>query len=252
MKKMLAAMLCVLILIAPASLAETFPAFPTPTPDMPDFQIPDFSAPESTEEPLPFQIPAPDSSAAAGSMRFNDGSNTVVLDFDPDPAFSIHENGYIQASFYGYSADDSLYELYMIYPDTVTAGDVVSSESSAAQGDPNPCIMLYITDRTDETYAVAAQDELGVYPEESHYSIQFSEVTVAGSFCTFAGTLEATLVALDDNYNSLYSMEGIAADFRFTMELGDSSGGFSPTPSQPEADLPRLPGLVTPPDAQKI
>ena len=237
MKKILAALLCELLCLTPVVQAEStnpFSLFPTPSP-------------EPDNAPPTFEMPAP-TAPKGGSMRLSVLGQTLTLDFDDDPMYSMLDGGYIQASFYGYDASDVLYELYLLFPDDVSSGSVVTPESSTARGLLDDGIILYVTSDASELYAIAAQDEYGVYPEETAYAITFDEVTRNGSACTFSGSVEATLMALDDNYNALYPVDDLTATFQFTMELESA-----PVPDFGGHDsAPRLPGLVTPPDAQKI
>ena len=241
MKKILAALLCALLCLVPAVQAEftnPFSLFPTPSPE----------PGESGDDALPsFETPVP-SVPKGGSMRLSVLGQTLTLDFDDDPMYSMLDGGYIQASFYAYDASDTLYEIYLLFPDDVASGSVVTPSVSAAAGMLDSGVILYVTSDSSELYAIASQDELGVYPDETSYTITLDEVTRIGSACTFSGSVEATLMALDDFYNSLYPVENLTASFQFTMELS----------SAPEPDFgsydstPHLPGLITPPDAQKI
>lgn len=237
MKKSLVLLLC-LMLVLPVCGAESqspFRLFPTPTPD---FDLPD-------ETPPAFETPAPAIGETGGSLRLSVLDKVLTLDFDDDPLYSMLDDGYIQASFYAYDAEDTLYELYLLFPDNVSTGSVVDIQSSLSAGMLDCGIMLYVSGQTTELYAVAAQNESGAYPSDSDYAITFTEVSRSGSRLTFSGTAKATLVALDDLYNPLYPVENLTASFHFTMNAGETS-----TPSFDTA--PNLPSLIAPPDAKKI
>ena len=241
MKKILAALLCALMCLTPIVQAESvhpFSLFPTTSP-----------APgNSGDSPLPsFETPAP-TVPKNGSMRLSVLGETLTLDFDDDPMYSMLDGGYVQASFYAYDASDTLYEIYLLFPDDVTSGSVVTPAVSAAAGMMDAGVILYVTSDSSELYAIASQDESGVYPKETSYAITFDEVTRIGSACTFSGSVEATLMALDEYYNPLYPVENLTAAFQFTMNFESA-----PTPDFGSHDsAPRLPSLITPPDAQKI
>ena len=241
MKKILAALLCALLSLTPVVQAEStnpFSLFPTPAPSA---DVPEESAPPA------FGMPAP-SMQEGGSMSLTVRGETLTLDFDSDPLYSMLDDGYIQASFYALDAMNALYELYLIFPAEVAAGSMVTPTGCIADGMLDSGVILYITEPTSSLYANASQDEYGIYPEDSAYVISFDEVTRAGSSCTFSGSVEATLIALDTSYNPLHPVENLSATFQFTMDL---SGASTPN-SDGDESIPHLPGLITPPDAQKI
>lgn len=256
MKKKLIALLCALSLLGCAR-AETAP-LPTPVP-------------EATTEPSAAQT------AAEGQMTIALDGAPLTLEFDPDPLFSVCRDGYIQASFFAYDESDMLYELYMTFPQNVQSGGSVTAESSLTGGYIASGLMLYISSSASETCAGATQYLTGPYPAGSSYEIRFSEVSVDGTKHTFAGSAEAKLVQIDENYNPTSVVNDFSAEFRFTMNIGAALPESSAAPeatlppaedSQPKEEeipgyeLPALPEpqrpptppahLVTPSNARKI
>lgn len=258
MKKTMIALLCA-VMIGFGAIAES-PA-PTPSPE-----------PEIAE-----------SAHIAGRMTVTLNGEPLTLDFDPDPQYSICRDGYVQASFYAYGAGDLLYELYMTFPQTVQPGDTVSPENSLLQGDFFSGLYLYTSTESSDVCSAATQFLTGAYPEGSAYTFAFSEVSFSGTVASFAGTIDAKLVQLDENYNPSSIVDSFSGEFDFSMDLGSSPAQPEPrlpestqTPSAPEddpaaeaepkADSPYLPPdtpvnpypptppskLITPSNAQKI
>jgi len=223
MKKMIAALLCALLCLAPAVCAES-------------------------------EVPAPSTDAPADQcMELSIPGKTLTLDFDTDPMFSMYDGLYVQACFYAYDTDDTLYEVYLLYPGDVTAGSDVTPESASALGMEDCAVMLYITAGSSERYAVAAQSYGSAYPEGSDYLIHFDSVNKSGSSVSYAGLMAATLVELDEYYNPLGTIGDVSAEFRFTIDFGSSPQPPDYSPNAPETTIPPAPSkLVTPPDAQKI
>ena len=208
-------------------------------------------APEGEAEPAPsespdggedkslpsFEMPAP---AAGGTLVLARGDDEIALAFDPDPEFSFSSQGYVQASFYAYGERDELYELYLVFPEGVQSGTMVSDP---ADGE-NTAIFFYVTEVDGSgSLAVASQASGMPYPEGSSYSIYFGEVVQTGSARTFSGAFDATLVALDDAFNATSVTETVSGAFSFTMDFDSLATDDGGLPSS---------GLVTPPDAQKI
>lgn len=255
MKKLLIALLCAALGLTASAWAESAPSpvFPTPAPD-------------ASESPAPgFQMPAPDASPsqAGGSLRASLNGEPLTLDFDADPLYSTYEGGYVQASFYAYGEADLLYELYVVFPSTVSSGDVIASETAARSGDDQSGLMLFVSDSNSEACSVATQHIGGAFPEGSAYELRFDRVTADGSLYSFTGSLKATLVRVDEQYHSLSETDTLTASFTFTMNLGDASATPAPDGENPpeEGAMPALPfggvptppaSLVAPADARKI
>jgi len=223
------------------------------------------------------------SASLAGTFTLNVQGKTVVLDYDPDPEYSNIVNGSIQASFYSETEDGTMYELYMLFPDTVKSGDVVTTQSSIQAGQNDPGVMVFITDDTQEIYAAAFQFSSGAYPTGSSYEIRFDSVAPGGSSCAYKGSMTSTLVVMDKMYTPLEPLE-ISGSFDFSFDMSSEYTPRLPepsqaapeatpapfTPAQPEASpapgkpeptpfIPyfpttpkNTPSLITPADAKKI
>lgn len=229
MKKMIAALLCVLLCIVLTAHAESeIPAVPTPAP--------------STDTPV-----------AGQCMELTVLGKTLTLDFDTDPMYSMYDGLYVQACFYTYDTDDTLYELYLLFPGNAASGDDVTPESASALGMEDCAVMLYITTDSAERYAVAAQAYGAAYPEGSSYLIHFDSVEQSGSSVSYSGLMAATLVELDEYYNPLGVIDDVTGAFRFTIDFGAAPQLPDYGQYTPETTIPPAPSkLVTPADARKI
>lgn len=253
MRKLLVVFLCALLFTLPCVHAEQPPVtFPTP-------------APESTQEPAQapsFQLPA-----AGDGLNLTIDDIEIKLDFDSDPQYSSCSNGYVQASFFAYDESDVLYELFMVFPDTVTSGSSVTSESCIKAGDEESGLMLFVGDAC----SMATQFKDSAFPSGCSYEIRFSEIRKNGADWTFTGTVEGSLIVIDENYNPLSETDEISGEFRFTMSMDGSAPAPSATPDSSAApDAPAVPmpdatpepyaavvptpaaHLVTPANAKKI
>lgn len=239
MKKMIAALLCSLMLFTCAASAENMPFQPFPTPSVVQ---PEASAP-AVETPL-----------LGGSAELMIMGETLNLDFDVDPEFSYLSGGMIQACFYKELPNGMLYELYLIFPQDVQAGSEVTSQSSIQRSEDEPGVMVYAASYASEIYAYAFQYGGAVDPVGSSYTIFFDTVSSSGSLHSFSGSVDATLVVTDDNDNPLYPIEGVSASFDFTMNFDAVDSPASPSiPSDPEISYaPSFPSASLPPDARKI
>jgi len=247
MKKLLAVLLCALLFAAPALADTGFSLFPTPAPAEEELPSHDDELPEepSVESPGP----------ADNFLNLTMRGKSVELEFDPDPEYSLREGGFVQASFFSYDTEDSLYEVYLIFPENVQSGSIVNPASCLQSGDDESCVLLLVSTENSELYAAAGQMSGAAYPEGADYAIRFTDVSRNGTRFTYAGTVSATLIALDENYNPTETIDDFSASFRFTMDFSNVSPD---TPQDEEAPyspyvIPQAPAfLVTPPDAQKI
>lgn len=213
MKKILIALLCAIMLSAGAC-AES-PAVPP-------------------RSPAPETVPV----SSAGGMEGTLNGMPLTLEFDPDPMFSIQQDGYIQASFFAYGEGDLLYELYMTFPQAVQSGDVLTPESSLRSGQIASGLMLFVSDANSEICSAASQYASGAYPDGSGYSMNFTDVTVNGASYTFSGSMDAKLAVVDMYYNPTSEINELSADFSFTMDLGSASSAPYADHSTPEPALP--------------
>lgn len=227
MKKLFAALLSLMLLCLPAVHAEEpFSLFPTPAPT------------EDSETP-----------SAGGSLSMTFNGVPFEMEFDADPQYSYTLDGYVQASFVYESDDGGMYEFFIVFPENVQSGSVVSAETCIADGDDESCVLLFVTDDTQEINAIAAQEDGARFPEGSDYALRFESVSSSDSLTTFTGSFSATLVAIDESFEPLQLLGAMTGTFDFTMKLSGAQIDI-PLPYATPYAAPK--GLVTPPDAQKI
>ena len=189
-------------------------------------EIPDFDIPGNNRQ---------DSSTSASvseSVYVNLPGLSILLDFDPTPEFSYTNNGVIQASFYAYGPDgDHLYEMYMIFPETVSSGSVFTPESALQAGLLECSVVMLISTQTTEDLYVAGQYANEHYPAGTNYTIRFDSVADTAGGKLFSGTLSATMQGEDINNAPISEMLTITdAPFSFTMPSNTPSGNYSQTP----------------------
>lgn len=225
MKRLLAVLACLLIGLVSGAQTESLPPLPTPMPNVPS------------------------ESEADGAVELTLDGATLSLLFDGNPLYSMRQDGYVQASFYGQS-QDQFYELYLLFPDSVQSGDEVSSQSAAANRDSESGILLYITGANGMAISIATQSAEGAYPAGSSYRLSFDSVIQNGGALTVSGTLEAVIADVDAGFNPLSNLRTLTASFSFTLNSGESDE--IPEPNAPSAAPTAPTFLVTPPDAQRI
>lgn len=205
MKRFLVALLCAALFLAPG-LCEGDS----------DSPLPDFPFPAESEAPgEPSETPEPLS--PGGWMTAELYGQTLPMLFDADPAYSYAEAGWIQATFYLEAG--ALYEIELIFPADVGAGDCVSTESALLAGDDFSGVTLYTTTDNGSTYAWASQYWDMEFPYGSYYSILFDSVEAAGSLARFSGTLSALLMP----EIALTSGGGIELTARFSFSIDSSA-----------------------------
>ena len=225
MKRWIAALLCALMLTTMFALAEgSTDPFATTPPGDDAFPFP----------PPPTGDGAPRGDAASDdSITLTIDGQSIVLAFDPSPQYSSIAGGLVQASYYAYGADGfTMYELYMIFPDTVKPGMVYTPEYAALAGE-ECSVVLIVSTNSAELYYSASLMNGAVYPEGSGFSIAIDGVQSDGGKVVYSGRLQATLIALD-----MLSGEPIATltleetPFRFAINSGSSSAPviLQPTP----------------------
>ena len=175
--------------------------------------------------------PRGDVEASDGITLTVDGE-TVQLAYDASPQYSSIQGGLVQASYYAYGADGkTLYELYITFPETARAGMVITPEYAAMTNEESSVVLIASRDSL-ETYYFSSVLDGSVYPAGSGFSITIDSVSEAGGMVSYAGTLSASLVALDMISGEVSSTLDIpATPFSFTL-----SGQLSaPLPDAPEA-----------------
>lgn len=181
---------------------------------------------------------------AQEGIELNLDGRSIRLGFDSSREYSAIDNGKVQASFYAYADNgDNLYELFMIFPEDVKAGDVVTPES-AAKSEPDCSVVMIITSSQDEYYYFAGQLDGVAYPDASSYAMTFDAVSDASDARSYSGRLTANLSGMEvSSGNSRPSIRIEDAPFSFTMPLGnrvsDPVDTLPPQYDNPFEDLPQ-------------
>ncbi|MBQ8089082.1 MAG: hypothetical protein IJ234_11800 [Clostridia bacterium] len=212
--------------------------------------------PEETQPFQPVETPAPNpfNPASNDGMTLRLNGEDFSLEYDPSPEFTNAENGYLQVSFYGERGAD-VYELYLIFPLTVEAGDDISTERQRSVGDDESGIMLFITRNGQEINAMATQYADGAFPPASTYSIQFAQITQTGNETFFSGTVQATLINVDETFGLIDGSQEIDGTFQFTWNSAQPKPNATTEPFKSHDSNEPQPApshLVMPADAQKI
>ena len=227
MKKLLALALCLLIaaLVFQAVAEETpeFPFIEDPFEDRSDDDLDTHSIDQNQ------------------SIEMIIDGQSHTLGFDATPEYSSVKNGMVQASFYEYDEPtNTLYELYLIFPDTAESGSVVDPESSIQSGSESSVVMIVSDDDTEKYYVSGVMDGQA-YPEGSSFSIGFDFVEPSGDGAEYAGTLSAALVALDlTSGEVLGTMDISSAAFRFSISGASPERHDDPLPTSAPSDMRRV------------
>ena len=228
MKKYLVCALCLLIAALPLhGLGETQPEFPFVEDPFEDRDLDDFGVPESDNDM---------------NIKIELDGKTHILSYDSSPEYSNVKDGMLQASFYEYdNPSNTLYELYLIFPEDVGTDATVDPRYAIDSG--RECsVMMIISDEETETYYVSGVMDGRAYPESSDFSIHFDFVTGFGAGASYAGTLSATLIALDINSGANVGTLYIdSAPFSFVSNDASMPGGgessITPLPTTGPSDL---------------
>lgn len=225
MKKALAVLLCLLAAALPwRAVAEDAPGF--------YFADPFEDHAGATPAPLP--------GASDEFIRIEVGGESLQLAFDRSPDYSSVKDGMAQASFYGYGGDGrTLYELYVIFPETTQAGMVFTPDYAALTG--SDCsVTLIVSGDAGELYYTAGLMDGSAYPLGSDFSIAFDVAEDAPSGRLFSGTLDATLIALDLVSGKVVDTLPIdSAPFRFTIGAASDQRS-DPLPTEVPKDMRRV------------
>ncbi len=165
---------------------------------------------------------------------------SVRLAFDPTPQYSSIQGGLVQASYYAYGADGvTLYELYIIFPDTARAGMIITPEYAAMTGEESS-VVLIVSNSGEERYYTASLMDGKVYPTGSNFTISIEDIIDHASGTTFSGKLSATLVAVDVASGEA-SMTLNIPETAFSFTIGESQDRHAnPSPSNPPSDLKKV------------
>ena len=180
MKKIIAMLICAVLAILP-TLALCEESFDNP------FGIDPGEFPEVSQPPAD----------SGESITLTIDGETVRLVYDASPQYSTVQDGVIQVSFYAYGSDNNtLYELYLSLPETVRPGMVITPEYAAMTNEESS-VVLIVSQGSQEVYYFASLMDGSVYPTGSDFSITIDSITDADGGARYAGTLSASLVALD-------------------------------------------------------
>jgi len=179
-------MIC-LILIA---LALTFSAL-AEMPVEKDRIAPTETAPDSLDSRSEMTV--------TNSIRLDIGGEMVELGFDDTPQYSSIDGGVVQASYYNYSPDgNTLYELYLVFPQSARAGDEITTEYAVLSGEECSVVLIISDVQTQqENYYFASVLGSSAYPENSDFLIRIDHVDSYQGTVSYSGSLSARLVALD-------------------------------------------------------
>ncbi len=218
MKRWFATALCLIIAVLPlCALAE-----PTPEPPFND--------------PFESRDGAAEADAADG-IRLTIDSTEVWLGFDSAPEYSSVLDGIVQASFYAYEDDsDLLYELYLLFPDSVEPGASISP-NDAGQAGKDSSVVLIISDSKSEKYYSAGMLNGASYPIGSDFTIDIDTIENG----RYTGQLTAALVALDLISGEVVDTLKIeSAPFGFTLGSASHERHFDPIPTDAAKDLRKV------------
>lgn len=237
MKKILAITLLALLAVFPA-LAEAprqgVPLQDIPLPDMPFQDAPTEDAPtqDAPQETPPYE------SASGDQITLEVNGETVRLVYDSSPQYSSVQNGLVQASYYAYGSDGvTMYELYIIFPDSAKPGMVITPEYSAITGEESS-VVLIVSDQESELYYLSSLMDGSVYPAGSDYSIAIDDIAPDGAGTRYSGSLSANLVALDMASGEVAATLQIdAVPFAFTLGAGDDNRHADPLPTEMPGDM---------------
>ena len=186
MKRIICAMLAICVMAWAMAMAET--------------------APGGTRESIELQL---------------DG-RALSLDFDRSDTYSFVSGGNVQAAFYTYTDNsDRLYELYMVFPEGVQPGDVITP-GNAGSTTPECAVAVFITTNLSENYYLAEQREGSPFPEGSYYQIDIDAVSATDGGTHYEGRLTATLVSMrGESPDALDNIQITDVPFGFTMPAGN-------------------------------
>ncbi len=226
MKKLLSILLALLSLALPAlaELPETTAA-PEPTPEV---------TPEPTPEPFNGGFAPRDGGSEQEGMTVQVNGETVRLIYDSSPMYSSVQGGLVQASYYAYGADgDTMYLMYVIFPETANAGMVITPEYAAMTGEECSVVFIISTSEREQYYFSSVAEGL-VYPTDSNFTIAIDSVEGGAGGTTYAGRLSATLRCLELSGDADAALSIPETPFRFTVGGGrapEAVPGGTPIPT---------------------
>ena len=174
------------------------------------------------------------------------GEENLELMFDSGSEYSYVRDGYIQGCFFAFDEAEEYYlELYLLLPEKLNAGEVLTPESSFKSHADGCSITLFEVDESNAEEAWFAGQLLGeAYPKSSDFAISIDECVYTNDSVAISGKIEAQLCQLENDLPSADVM-AVNAQFSFTLPLGNAPA--AKTPVQPESK-PIVPAFTLPPD----
>ena len=176
------------------------------------------------------------------------GEESLLLDFDPGAEYSYVRDGYIQGCFFTFDAAEEYYlEMYLLLPEKVAAGDVLTPESSFAKGAASCSVTLFEVDENNNEQAWFAGQLLGaVYPENSSFVITIDQAEYTTENVAVRGSIDATLCLLENNLPTGETME-MNTTFSFVLSLKNEPAPQATPAPKMEKSMP-APAFTLPPD----
>ena len=193
--------------------------------------------------------PAWDGAAAPDNALFGAfGEERIALSFDSSDDYSNLEDGIVQACFFAYDkANENFLEMYLLIPQDVQAGDVLTSSQGL-----DCSIYLYETAVGSETFYYAGDLGNGSTAGSS-FELTIESAETTGTTLAMRGRLHAELAHYDSDASGRKESLTISeALFSFQLPLNENP--FLPAPSQePDAIEPNQPSATFPslPDAPR-
>ena len=168
---------------------------------------------------------------SADGIPLEINGESVQLAYDASPQYSSIQGGLVQASYYAYGADGkTLYELYITFPETARAGMVITPEYAAMTNEESSVVLIVSKDSL-ETYYFSSLLDGSVYPKGSGFTIAIDSVGDEDGMVSYAGTLSASLIALDM----------VSGEVAATLDIPSTPFSFTVS-GQLSSPCPTLPG----------
>lgn len=188
--------------------------------------------------------PAFDGTLKENSLGGQFGEDSLLLEFDPGAEYSYLRDGYIQGCFFTFDEAEEYYlELYLLLPEEVKSGDMITPESAFSAGASSCSITLFEVDEDNNETAWFAGQLLGsAYPENSGYTITIDRADYSEENVAVSGSIDASLCRLEGDLPSAEFMQ-MTAQFSFVLPLGNAPEA----QPAPKAEKP-APAFTLPPD----
>ena len=176
------------------------------------------------------------------------GSEGILMEFDADPEYSNIMDGYIQACFFAFDADEQNYlEMYIMLPEDTQTGDVFSASSGGLSS-----VTLYEVFKSGEEFYFAGQVAGFAYPDGSSFEIHISSVERGADSISMRGTLNGTLIKFSGTSPTGETLALGNVEFDFTLPIGSApaapKASAAPTPA-PVPEASAEPFQTRPPQA---